>query len=217
MKLYLSSFGLGDNPKELKKLVDKHSHNNKVAYIANALDFSTNLIRRMQSVNRDISDLKEIGLDPEEIDLRDYFGKKSAKADLQKRLSKFGTIYVTGGNVFILRRAMQESGLDEILKSYRDQPKKYPKTVYAGSSTGACVLSTSLEGLELVDEPDYDPEGYNKQRLNQGLGFINYSIAPHFRSDHPEAQAINSVVKYYMDNKVLFKALRDGEVIVEEV
>jgi dipeptidase E len=47
------------------------------------------------------------------------------------------------------------------------------------------------------------------------LGFLTYSIAPHYRSDHPETAAVEKLVQYFIQQKMLFKALRDGEVMIE--
>ena len=72
MKLYLSSDRLGDTPEKLVELV---SNNKNFAVIANAMDFVENL-EREESVKREVEDLRNLGLFPEEIDLRDYFGKQ---------------------------------------------------------------------------------------------------------------------------------------------
>ena len=59
MKLYLSSYRLGDKPEQLTELL---GDNKKVAVIPNALDFSTDLARREQSQKREFDDLKSICL-----------------------------------------------------------------------------------------------------------------------------------------------------------
>lgn len=45
---------------------------------------------------------------------------------------------------------------------------------------------------------------------------LDYVIAPHYKSDHKESKDMDKVVEYMIDNKILFKALRDGEVIIIE-
>ncbi|MDP2736173.1 MAG: hypothetical protein Q8O59_00090, partial [bacterium] len=76
MKFYLSSYRLGDekNIKKLKKIIS--GTNNRTAYIANAFDWSADIERRRKNETMDIDDLSKIGLKPEKIDLRDFFGKK---------------------------------------------------------------------------------------------------------------------------------------------
>jgi dipeptidase E len=205
MKLYLSSYRLGDNP---KKLIELFSDNKKVAVIANAMDFVDDL-QREEKTKHSIDELKNLGLLPEEIDLRDYFGKQK---ELSEKLNNFGAVYVRGGNTFILRRAMLQSGFDNLIK----EKNKDPNFVYAGYSAGICVLSPTLHGLELVDEPNIVPQGYNQKIIRDGLGVVDFSIAPHYKSDHPESGMVDREVEYFIKNKVPFKTLRDGEVIIKE-
>lgn len=200
---------MGEYPEKFKDLLLSVTKNKKVALITNALDFTNNYFELTKSVQRDKRDIEGLGLEVEQVDLREYFGKTDA---LKKKLAEFNAVYVRGGNVFVLRRAFQESGFDKIIFDLAKQDD----FVYAGYSAGMCVLSPSLDGLQFVDDPQIDPEGYKKQRLEEGLGIIHYSVAPHFRSDHPESQKINVVVDYYLNNKVVFVALTDADVIISD-
>ncbi|OGM32037.1 hypothetical protein A3D01_02850 [Candidatus Woesebacteria bacterium RIFCSPHIGHO2_02_FULL_39_13] len=207
MKLYLSSFRLGNETEKLKNMVGA---NGKAAIIHNSLDFSTNLERLAKSKIDEANDLKSLGFKPSELDLRDYFGKTGR---LREKLKEFGLLWVRGGNTFVLRRAMRQSGFDEIIKDYVGKDT----LVYAGYSAGVCVLSPTLRGLELVDDPNIVPSGYDKQIIWEGIGLINYSIAPHYKSDHPESAAVSKEVEYFIENKIPFIALHDSEVIIETV
>jgi dipeptidase E len=106
---------------------------------------------------------------------------------------------------------MKESGFDEIIKEYKNNDE----LVYGGYSAGVCVITPTLKGIELVDDTVILPKGYKNQTIWEGIGLINYSFAPHYKSDHPESEAINKTVEYFIENKMLFKALKDGEVIIE--
>jgi dipeptidase E len=204
MKLYLSSFRLGDNPEQLNDLL---STNKKAAVIVNAIDDTSEEIRK-EKLEREITDLATLDIIGEELDLRSYFGKK---VELKEKLSEYGMVWIRGGNTFILRRAYKYSGFDELLKE-----KFYDKDfVYGGYSAGICILSPSLKGLDIVDDPRIIPQGYKDDIIWDGLGFLNYSISPHYRSEHPESAEVEKEVQYCIDNKILFKALRDGEVLVE--
>jgi dipeptidase E len=204
MKMYLSSFRLGDQPQVLAGLVGS---NKRAAVIANALDFSGDVDWRRAFVQREIDDLKSLGLRPEEVDLRDYFGKPE---ELAHTLSGFGMVWVTGGNTFVLRRAFKASGMDEWLIGQRDNQE----FVYAGFSAGVCVLSPSLHGLEKVDPPNDVPGGYPNAVIWEGLGLIDFAFAPHYRSNHSESEAVDDEVAYYQEHSIKFRALHDGEVIV---
>lgn len=205
MKLYLSSYRLGDKTKELVKMIGR---NKKAAIITNALDFSTDPERKKASVAREVKDLENLGFQPEVFDLRTYFNKPT---NLNKDLSSYGFLWVIGGNSFILRKAMKLSGMDKWLI----RQKGSTGFVYGGYSAGVCVLSPSLKGLEIVDDPNAKAKGYDKKTIWDGVGIINWAFAPHYRSDHPESEKVNKEVEYYIDNKILFKALCDGEVMIE--
>lgn len=207
MKLYLSSYHLGNESQKLKELVGS---NKKAAIITNALDFSHDLERRKKSLQQEIDDLADLGFVPEELDLRLYFGKTN---ELRSRLKEYGLIWVRGGNCFVLLRAMRESGFDEIIKEYKGNNEM----VYGGYSAGVCVITPTLKGIELADDAEIIPEGYKNQTFWDGIGLINYSFAPHYKSDHPESEAINKTVEYFIENKILFRAVKDGEVIIESV
>ena len=206
MKLYLSSFRLGDNPQRLVNLVGS---NKRVAVIANSIDFGNDPERRKAGVQRELDDLKQLGLEPEEVDLRNYFGKSE---ELAKKLSEFGTLWVRGGNTFILRRAFKESGMDEWLINQKGNKE----LVYAGYSAGVCILSPTLKGLETVDDPNIVSEGYKKDVIWDGLGLISFAFAPHYKSNHPETEMVDKEVEYYIKKGIEYKALHDGEVIIQE-
>lgn len=172
----------------------------------NALDAKTPE-SRTERLQREIDALAALGLQPEELDLRQYFGKPDELKDVVKN---FGLIWVRGGNVFLLRRAFKQSGFDAIITELLEKDH----IVYGGFSAGACVLAPSLHGIEMVDPKDETAEGYDTEVVWDGLGILGYAVAPHYKSDHSESADIQKVVEYFADNHILFKALRDGENIV---
>lgn len=205
MKFYLSSYKIGNETEKLKALIP--ANNKKTAYISNALDFSSDAERRKQSEQSDIEHLKQFGLDVELLDLRNYFGKK---AELAQKIAEFGVIWVRGGNCFVLRQAMKLSGFDAVLK---DLLKK-DDILYGGYSAGVCVLAPTLRGMELVDDPNVRPYESQKETIWDGIGILDYSVVPHYKSDHPESGKVDETVEYMTKNKIPFKTLRDGEVII---
>lgn len=206
MKLYLSSYGLGNKPERLLKLL---SNNKKAGVIINSMDMVPEEVRR-EKLESEISDLRTLGIQGEELDLRNYFSKED---ELRRKLLEYKMVWVRGGNTFILRRAYAYSGFDKILK----EKLSGEFFVYAGYSAGICLLAPSLKGLEIVDDPNLIPKGYQPKIIWEGLGFLDYSICPHYRSNHPESRMIEKSVQYFIDNKIKYKTLRDGEVIIEEI
>jgi len=194
---------MGNEVKKLKKMIPK---NKKTALIPNALDYSKDLKRRERGIQENIKELTKVGLDVEILDLQKYFNKREK---LRKKIKEFGVIWVRGGNTFVLRQAMKLSGFDVILKSMLNKD-----VLYGGYSAGICVLGPTLKGLSIVDNPRVKPYGKKYKTIWDGLGIINYTIEPHYKSDHPESKLISKEVEYLIKNKMLFKALRDGEVII---
>ena len=207
MRFYLSSYRLG---KEIKKLTRLMPKNRKMAYIPNALDFTkANLERRKKHVKTDVDSLKKIGLAVEILDLKKYFKKREK---LRKKLDELGGVWVSGGNVFVLRQAMKLSGFDRILKDLITR-KDF---LYAGYSAAGCVLSPSLKAYQIVDDATDTPYKAQKKIIWKGIGLIDYAFLPHFESKHPESQNISKEIEYCKKNKMRYKAIRDGEVIIFE-
>ena len=205
MKLYLSSYKLGNEVERLKELLPA---NKKVAFIPNALDFAVDLARRAQSEQGDIEQLEKLGLTVERIDLREYFGQAGV---LREKINECGLCWVRGGNVFVLRQAMKLSGFDEIIKSKVTDSN----FLYGAYSAGVCVLAPTLHGYELVDDSKVTPYGDLPLEWN-GLNLIDYAVLPHFQSEHEESEQVTLAVEYMKENRLPYKTLRDGEVIIIE-
>src|SRR5580658_5280099 len=122
MKLYLSSYRLGNHGPELARMVGSAR---RVGVVRNALDFSSDMDRLERGRLQEFSDLHALGLLPEILDLREYF---DASARLQAAIENLDGLWVVGGNAFILRRAMHQSGLDKVLTMRAADPD----FVYAG-------------------------------------------------------------------------------------
>jgi dipeptidase E len=203
MRLYLSSFRNGNRPDELLKLLGE---GRRTAVIFNAADYKSDADRATGYIE-EAERLKNIGLEPTEIDLRHYFAKPDG---LKKTLSEYDLIWVRGGNVFVLRRAFKQSGADVVIKNLLEDDA----IVYGGYSAGVDILQPHLHGIELVDPPNIVPEGYDAEVIWECLSLLPYCVAPHYKSDHPESADVDKVVAYYIENHVPFIALCDGEAIV---
>lgn len=203
MKFYFSSFKIGNDPDQLKNLLP---NNPRAVYISNGLDFA-NPEGQKKHQDWDLRELKEIGIFAEHLDLRNYFGKQD---ELRIKLQETDLIYVSGGNVYDLRLAMRLSGFDDILKELLHTNK-----VYAGYSAAVCVLSATLKGYHIVDDPHLKTYG-DHETLWEGIGLIDWQFAPHFESDHSESDDINKEIAYYKEHNMNYKPLKDGEVIIIE-
>ncbi|MDQ3075924.1 MAG: peptidase E [bacterium] len=204
MRLYLSSYKFGNFAGKLAELA---SDNKKVCIIMNALDFG-DPERIAMSVGNQVDTFKTLGYEAEQLDLRDFFNKKD---ELRNHISKFGMVWVNGGNVFILKRAYEQSGFDTLIKEMLVKDD----IVYAGYSAGVCVMCPTLHGSELVDNPNIVPEGYAPEFSWEGLGIFSKAISVHYKSDHPESADIDKEIEYFKEHNIPFEVLRDGEVYFE--
>jgi dipeptidase E len=203
MRLYLSSYRLGDQPHQLPAMLVAPG---PAAVIGNALDAVT-VDDRERAVDFEITALAGIGIDAEELDLRDYFRQPRQCAD---RLARYRMVWLRGGNVFVLRYALARSGADTALAHLVVSNE----VVYAGYSAGCCVLAPSLRGLELIDAPNATRQAYGAPPRWDGLGLLPYAIVPHHRSAHPESDAAELVARRYRAEGVPHRTIRDGHAIV---
>lgn len=204
MRLYLSSFRLGSRP---DTLLDLLNGGRRTAVISNAIDTASD-DDRAASYERERADLAALGLEPTELDLRDYFGRPEA---LRDRLADIDLLWVRGGNVFVLRRALAQCGAEQVLL----EMLAADAFVYGGYSAGAVLLTPSLHGIELVDDPAEVPEGYDPEVIWDCLDVLPFHLLPHYDSPgHPETEAIDHSLAYMIENHLPFIALRDGQAMV---
>jgi dipeptidase E len=173
----------------------------RVAVSANAFDMEPAAERR-DWLDNEMRALASAGLSPIELDLRGYYGDPAALAAV---VAAVDMVWGTGGNVFVLRKALKLSGLDELLRVRLREDS----LAYGGCSAGACVCGPTLRGIDVIDnaraagEPMFD-----------GLGLVDYSIAPHAGACGEAGEAIARLVTYFQKAKMPYRALRDGQAIV---
>lgn len=204
MRLFLSSQGITPNQEALLKLVGK---NRKTLFIDNAKD-DLPANERAQHVREKLTDYASYGLDPVELDLRNYFDDKN---DIASAIKGAGLVWCAGGNTFVLRRALAQSGLDRILVDLLQADK----LVFGGSSAGSIIPTPSLHGAEneSEDDPSIVPKNYSHEVVWEGLNLVPFHIVPHYESEWfgDEAAAME---KYMLDSSLPYKVLRDGEAII---
>jgi dipeptidase E len=194
MRLYLSSFRAGAHPDRLVALA---GNGRRTALIPNALDGIPADVRETH-LRRDLYDLDAAGLDVTVTDLRE--------PAMVSDLASYDVVWVRGGNVFVLRRVLADTGADTVLVDLL----RRDAVVYGACSAGACVLAPDLNGLELVDDPAAVAEP-----IMTGLGLLDRPFVPHVRSPgHPETGACDAVSAAYSAARRPHWALRDGEVLL---
>jgi dipeptidase E len=206
MRLYLSSYRVGDRAGALLALL---GNGRRGALIENALDNVSRSARELYraDVYDPVAEFASLGIELARVDLRDYFGDPQGLAET---LGQFDLVWAVGGNSFVLRRAMRESGFDEAIVSLVEDDR----LLYGGFSAGAVVAAPSLKGMELMDDPDEVPEGYRGDIVWEGLGLIDHMIVPHYRSNHSESAAAERAAGFLSGRGQRYRTLRDGEAIV---
>ena len=201
MRLYLSSYQLGDHPEAFTGLVRGRGRG---WVIMNAFDAADPEVRR-QETERQVSNLAGVGLAARELDLR--------ANDAESLSAKFGQpdfLWVRGGNVFTLRAALARSGADALIANQL----RADELVYAGFSAGACVLAPSLLGLEESDSTEDALSMYGAVEFD-GLSILDRPFVPHLGSpDHPESEALTRVAAAYAQEGKPYWGLRDGQALV---
>ena len=201
MRLYLSSYQLGEHPEELLRLVGRRSPG---WLVMNALD-GADEARRRADTSVQLAQLAAVGLDAVDLDLRQLTPSTVADA-----FGEPGFVWVRGGNVFTLRMALARSGLDALIVAGLASDA----FVYAGFSAGPCVLAPSLHGLDLCDPVEQCEATYGEVRFD-GLGVLDRPFVPHLDSlGHPETDLLRRVADGYEASGQPYWGLRDGQALV---
>jgi len=206
MKLYLSSFRMGERFDDLVSVLGSGA---KVAVVSNALDYiPAAALRAYATTGFDaLRVFLDHGLDAFDLDLRCHF---DASQTLDEVLADVRLVWAVGGNAFLLRRAMRQSGFDQWMPSR----VRAGKMIYGGWSAGAVVAGPDLGGIELMDDPAVIAEGYETAVVREGLGLVDFTVVPHYRSNHSEAESAARAAAFRQERGLPFRTLRDGEVIV---
>jgi len=206
MRLYLSSERLGERAGALLDILNGP----RIAVIDDGYDGASATARDIYrtEVYDPIAEFTALGLEPHEVDLRAHFGDATS---LRRRLTGYDLVWVMGGNSFVLRRAMKQSGFDTVIRDMLDADA----VAYGGYAAGAVVAGPTLRGLELMDDPFELPDSYDEPLIWSGLGLTPFAIVPHYRSRHPEAASAEKVVSYMRARRTRYRAISDGEVIVQ--
>lgn len=195
MKLYLSSKFI-PSPDKLAILVGKPLDAISVALIPNANDFFSEHARNYL-VNDYMAYLKQLGLNVEIVDLRDY----SDDSALKQKLANYDLIWAMGGNTFNLRYEMKRSGFEKIIRDLLDEG-----IAYGGDSAGAIVAGISIAGVELADKPEFA-----KEVVNDGLNLVPFFFLPHI--DSPGYAHVVPVFKGLHQNGSIIE-LKDSQAVI---
>jgi dipeptidase E len=196
MKLYLSSKSI-PSPRDLAALIGKPIDAISVALIPNSKDFFAEHARNYL-VNDFVTYMKQLGLNVEVVDLRDY----SHDDVLKQKLASYDLIWAMGGNTFNLRYEMKRSGFEKIIRELLDEG-----VVYGGDSAGALVAGISIAGVESADKPQFAEEV-----ITEGLDLVPFFFLPH--ADSPGYAHVVPVFKRLHQDSGNIIELKDSQVAI---
>ena len=175
----------------------------RLSVITNAKDYKPD-DERQESVSGVMAFLSELGFACTELDLRSYFGGDN---DWPAYFSGYDGVWLAGGNTFVLRRALDASGLVQPLTEL----VRSGTLSYGGESAGAIMATPSLTGVQYGDDPDVLPSGYDAPTPWQGLGLVDEHLVPHFSSSWDGASEMTVALEAA---GVSYQTLTDDQVFI---
>ena len=125
------------------------------------------------------------------------------------KLMSANILIISGGDPFNLIFNLRRSGLDNAFKNFIIKEE----FVLAGYSTGAYVLTPSLETAKIFNENHPGGIKYTSQNLFNDfktLGIVNFEIIAHYsKTSHKKIFS-----KYIKENEIEVKMIADDEYIV---
>lgn len=210
MRIYLSSYKLGNR---FDILMDMIPPAMRVGLVMNAKDHLDEEARALKTEAARYMLTRNTGARVKEVDLREYSYKTR---NLESTLSKLDALWVHGGDVFVLREAMENSGADKtLIRLIRGN-----ELVYAGESAGGCVMGADLRLFGGPESPEATEYLRDKQLKMRGLGLIGRAFIPHFRGQAQENTLgerdyeVQRAVRYCEEMQVGYTGVRDGEALV---
>lgn len=194
-KVILSSVGIPEKGEEFFwKFINIPPSDLKVAFVSNASDGYQSRDEWAYTAKKYFKSLKA---NVDEIDLRDYFGKKD---NLFQKLASYDLIWVGPGDVFPLRSKMKLSGFDQLLD-------KLPENiVYGGESAGAIVAGKTLAHFIDKKSPDL---------IEEGLGLVDFLPLPHWEQPEQE-EDFKGIMKNLEKTREKIVKIRDNQIVFIE-
>lgn len=151
--LHLLTPYLNNDPQDMKCIV---------------ISTASNLYPDHPWLDEDLSKLRELGFNPQIIDISTY-----SQDDLEKECKDVDLIFVAGGNTSYLLEQSILSGFDTIIQSLRSKDMWY-----VGSSAGSVIAGPNIEYDKLYDEGEFGKtlESY------AGFDLVDFIIVPHANS-----------------------------------
>src|SRR3989344_2521676 len=131
----------------------------------------------------------------------DYTITNKSKNQLESDLNGFDYIYLSGGNTAYLLEQSQKSGFVSLIKELVQKGK-----IYIGTSAGSIIAGPRL--------PDYFADEDAELENNDGYGFVNFTLLPHWGSEDFKERYLGERLKIvYKDDQVPLLLLTDNQYV----
>jgi dipeptidase E len=204
VRMYLSSFRLGNDPRTFLDLLGDRT---QVLVVANGLD-AEDPETTTDRLREELHGLRQLGVAADELDLREFLADTDG---LRQRLEECGGVWLRGGNLFLVRALLARTGGDQII----NELVRTDRLVLAGYSVAPAIVGPSLRGFELVDDPTVATRDVGVEPVWEGLGLLPQVVVPHCDSpEHPASAVLSRLADDLADGGVAVARLRDGEALV---
>ncbi|MDO8507362.1 MAG: Type 1 glutamine amidotransferase-like domain-containing protein [bacterium] len=200
MKFLLTSGGISNKTieKSFFDLAGKPKEEIKVAYIPTAANVETG---DKWWMIKDLVDLKNMELG--QIDIVDISALQ--KKMMIERLKEANVFFIEGGNTFYLMHWIKKSGLIELL------PDLLKTRVWVGVSAGSMAVG---RGILNDEDRQIAKDILGEDVGTEGLGYVDFSIKPHYLSPLFEGRDKASVAKEAEQFEEPMYALDDHSAVV---
>ena len=176
---------------KIKKLVNKPAKDIKVAMITTA---SKGGVPTLDYLDKAKKLLTAQGYDFTEFDIETVSEKEI------EQILNSDVMFMEGGNVYYLMRAIRQTGFDKIIKQFLGQGN-----VYIGASAGSYVMCPSIE-MGDWKTPDRDKFGLIDFK---GLNYVPFCLFAHYQPEH------DKILQQKIPNlKHPLRILKDGQAIL---
>jgi dipeptidase E len=115
----------------------------------------------------------------------DYTMTGKSQDQLEKDLIGFEYIYLSGGDTYYLFQQSVKSGFMSVIRELINQQGK----TYIGTSAGSIMAGTKFPNYLLAEKNVSENENI------KGYGLVNFTILPHWGSDHFKEKYLGSRLK----------------------
>lgn len=194
MKLYLTSAAINVMDK-LVPLLPIETSGHTACYITTA----GNLEGTARWMDEEIAAVERSGLSVTRIDLA-----KLSPETVEKAFDGCHSIWVGGGNTYLLLQEIRRSGFDALVTR-----KIIEGIPYVGTSAGSLVLAPNLDCIRFAEQhPDLNLELTSLDGLNL------FPLLPFVHFDNPDYRDVyRKILNDALENDVAFVTLRDNQFI----